>query len=128
MIEPEFVWDSYWSDDDSALHWARYPIIKKTPKRVYVSRWSWPGPPPTDEHFIFDLEQYEKARTESVPWVGNGRLSFRVLPPGCFRQLGLSWPCSADDVRAAFFKLGEPARAAAAEALTAFRQELEERA
>jgi hypothetical protein len=119
---------------DGGPYWCAHPILKKTAKRVFVARWGISleslGTDPEHEAWVLQraddepavvldrrvLEREGHASTRRLwyetfylkPETGYERVS--NVPTSllaALEVLGLSWPCSADDVRSAYRRLSK---------------------
>jgi hypothetical protein len=141
-----YVHNESWSwrgDDDGRDDWEAHPILKRTPRRVYVSsigcpvehlgtgreRWYFDSPGPA---IVLDRAELERrgcaSSSRHVPrWHGVRWFYLRPDPsppaPDRVRDalevLGLSHPCTADELKAAYRRLSmetHPDRGGSAEA------------
>jgi hypothetical protein len=102
----EYLYSSWLSDYDNEYRWTQHRIIKRTAKKVFVE----------DESFGTRVLDREKLEREGYAFGGRightmyytekamqereaQRYSYR---PPCVGALGLSWPCTLDDIKRAW--------------------------
>lgn len=123
----EFVYSSWYSDQDDKKRWTRRRIVKKTKTRIYAEKrivreeedrgWfntSYGGGQPNSydvETFVLDRDEMER---NGSAWSRSLGGRFYLAPeaqrdqwftPPCFNTLELTLPCDATEVKRAYLRL-----------------------